>query len=103
MGLLSTVGDYDAILVPLLLQKSRVHALLPPHLQDPNILLPTAAINAMLESENLIPTDKHPVIFVLGHQSNCGPSILPGKMSFQVQFVLRYGPLRTQNQLVDVC
>lgn len=82
MGLTSIVGDYDAIVVPLLLQKSRVRALLPVLFEDD--LLPTTYVNKILQPEIPIPQDMHPILFVFGRQSKCGPSVLPGKMSFQV-------------------
>lgn len=81
MGLTSIVGTYDALLIPLLLERDLVLSLLPPSMKDD--LLPSSAVGAALGAT--IPEDKHLVTFVLGRQSNCGVSMLPGKMSFQVR------------------
>jgi hypothetical protein len=80
MGLTSIVGNYDAILVPLLLDKNVVLSFLPPFLQD-NLCV--VDVKGVLEGVE-VPEDKHPVLFVLGRQNKCGPWILPSKMSFQV-------------------
>ena len=81
MGLTSIVGDYDAILVPLLLDKNLVLSFLPPPLRDG--LYVADALREVLKGVELA-DNKHPVFFVLGRQNKCGPYILPGKMSFQV-------------------
>jgi hypothetical protein len=81
MGLTSIVGNYDAILVPLLLDKNLVLSFLPPPLRDD--LCVVGATSSVLERVE-VPDDKRPVFFVLGRQNRCGPYILPVKMSFQV-------------------
>ena len=85
MVLTSIVGNYDAILVPLLLNKDLVLSFLPSHLRDS--FCAVGATGSVLEGIE-VPDDKHPVLFVLGRQDKCGPYVLPVKLSFQVRIQL---------------
>jgi len=80
MGLTTLVGTFDAIVVPLLLDKNRALSYFPPSLRGD--LCTVGAISEVLEGPE-VPDGKHPVFFVLGRQSQCGPTILPWKMTFQ--------------------
>lgn len=90
MGLTSIVGTYDAIVVPLLLEKELVLSLLPAHLKDN--LCDTSTVSQSLRIP--LRDNQHLVLFVLGRQSDCGVYALPGKRSFQVRIMMERMLLR---------